>query len=320
MTDGGDGATPAGVPGPGGPAGRRAAGPPATLVMTERPAVALLGWPIALAVVIIGILGIGFLSAGAGQSAWAELGLGVALLAVALIVGSGLTQVAPGQARVVQLFGRYTGTIRAEGLQWVNPVTKRHKISTRIRNHETGVTKVNDVNGNPIEIAAVVVWRVIDTAQALFGVDDFTSFVAIQAETAVRRVASSYPYDTHVEGVLSLRQNAEGITLGLAAEIADRVRPAGVEVLEARLTKLAYAPEIAGVMLRRQQAGAVVAARQLILDGAIGMVEGALERLAVDGAVDLDDERKAAMVSNLLVVLCSDHATQPIVNTGTLYQ
>jgi len=290
-----------------------------TATLSERLATVVLGWPIALATVIIGLLGIGLLSAGAATGG-AGLGLGGALLGIALFIGGGLTPVAPGQARVVQLYGRYIGTVRTEGLQWVNPLTKRRKVSTRIRNHETGVTKVNDVNGNPIEIAAVVVWRVVDTAQAVFGVDDFVSFVAIQAETAVRRGAGSYPYDTHLDGVLSLRQNAEEITLGLAAEIAERVRPAGVEVLEARLTKLAYAPEIATVMLRRQQASAVVAARQLILDGAIGMVEGALDRLAADGAVELDEERKAAMVSNLLVVLCSDHATQPIVNTGTLYQ
>ena len=220
---------------------------------------------------------------------------------------------------MVQLLGRYAGTIREPGLQWVNPVTRRRRISTRIRNHETGVAKVNDADGNPIEIAAVVVWQVQDTGKALFGVDDFASFVAIQAETAVRRVAGSYPYDAHGAGKLSLRENAEAITAGLAAEIADRVRPAGVRVMEARLTRLSYAAEIATVMLRRQQASAVVVARQRIVDGAVGMVEAALHRLSADGVVDLDPERKAAMVSNMMVVLCSDQATQPIVNTGTLY-
>jgi regulator of protease activity HflC (stomatin/prohibitin superfamily) len=220
---------------------------------------------------------------------------------------------------VVQLLGRYAGTIRAHGLQWVSPVTKRHRISTKVRNHETGLAKVNDLEGNPIEISAVVVWQVADTAKALFGVDKFTSFVAIQAETAVRRVAGSYPYDSH-DGKMSLLQNADEITAALAAEIGDRVRPAGVEIMEARLTRLAYAAEVATVMLRRQQAGAVVAARQRIVDGAVGLVEAALERLSADGVVELDDERKATMVSNLMVVLCSEHPTQPVINTGTLYQ
>jgi regulator of protease activity HflC (stomatin/prohibitin superfamily) len=246
--------------------------------------------------------------------------IGILLLVAGAVAFGGLTAVAPGEARVVQLLGRYSGTIRHQGLQWVSPLTKRRRISTRIRNHETGVAKVNDADGNPIEIAAVVVWQVADTAKAVFGVDDFRSFVAIQAETAVRRVAGSYPYDAHGEGKLSLRENAEEITAGLAAEIAERVRPAGVEVMEARLTRLSYAPEIATLMLRRQQATAVVAARQRIVDGAVGMVESALERLSADGLIDLDSERKAAMVSNMLVVLCSDHATQPVVNTGTLYQ
>jgi regulator of protease activity HflC (stomatin/prohibitin superfamily) len=246
--------------------------------------------------------------------------VGVVLIVAGAAAAAGLTAVAPGEARVVQLLGRYAGTIRAQGLQWVSPVTKRHRISTRIRNHETGLAKVNDADGNPIEIAAVVVWQVADTAKAAFGVDLFTSFVSVQAETAVRRVAGSYPYDAHGSDLLSLRENAEEITAGLAAEIAERVHPAGVEIIEARLTRLSYAPEIANVMLRRQQASAVVAARQRIVEGAVGMVESALDRLSEDGVVDLDPERKAAMVSNMLVVLCSDHATQPIVNTGTLYQ
>jgi regulator of protease activity HflC (stomatin/prohibitin superfamily) len=220
---------------------------------------------------------------------------------------------------VVQLLGRYTGTVRTDGLRWVNPLTRRRRISTRIRNHETAVAKVNDVDGNPIEIAAVVVWQVADTAKAVFGVDDFAGFVAIQTETAVRHIAGSYPYDAHGEAQRSLRENAREITAELAAEIADRVLPAGVRVIESRITRLAYAPEIAQAMLRRQQASAVVAARQRIVEGAVGMVESALSQLAVDGIVELDEERKAAMVSNLLVVLCSEHPTQPVVNTGTLY-
>jgi len=288
---------------------------PAPGQVTEFAATTLPGWPVTwvgLAVIVVGIA----LTAVGGHAAVAA---GVALIVLAVIVLAGLTPVAPGEARVVQLLGRYVGTIRAQGLQWVSPVTKRRQISTRIRNHETGVAKVNDADGNPIEIAAVVVWQVADTGKALFGVDDYASFVAIQAETAVRHVAGSYPYDAVGDDKLSLRENADEIMAGLAAEIAERVRPAGVLVMEARLTRLSYAPEIATVMLRRQQASAVVAARQRIVDGAVGMVEAALERLSADGVVDLDDERRAAMVSNMMVVLCSDQATQPIVNTGTLY-
>ncbi len=240
-------------------------------------------------------------------------------LAGALVL-RGLIAVGPGQARVVQLFGRYTGTVRTPGLQWVNPFTTRRMLSTRIRNHETPVLKVNDADGNPIEIAAVVVWQVRDTARAVFDVDDFKEFVGIQAETAVRHIGMSYPYDARETGKVSLRENAEDITHELSAEIAVRVAPAGVGVVESRLTRLAYAPEIAQAMLRRQQAEAVVAARQRIVDGAVGMVRLALARLEEEAVVELDEERKAAMVSNLLVVLCSEQATQPVVNTGTLYQ
>ena len=288
--------------------------------VTEFAATTLPGWPVAWAAIAAAIAGIALTATGIASKVPAATAVGVLLILVALVARAGLTAVAPGEARVVQLLGRYAGTIREPGLQWVNPVTRRRRISTRIRNHETGVAKVNDADGNPIEIAAVVVWQVQDTGKALFGVDDFASFVAIQAETAVRRVAGSYPYDAHGAGKLSLRENAEAITAGLAAEIADRVRPAGVRVMEARLTRLSYAPEIATVMLRRQQASAVVVARQRIVDGAVGMVEAALDRLSADGVVELDPERKAAMVSNMMVVLCSDQATQPIVNTGTLYQ
>jgi len=286
----------------------------ATADVTEFAAKTLPGWPVlwaGLAVIIVGAA----LAAVGGVA----VGGGVALMVIAAFFLGGLTPVAPGEARVVQLLGRYTGTIRAQGLQWVSPVTRRRQISTRIRNHETGVAKVNDADGNPIEIAAVVVWQVSDTGKALFGVDDYASFVAIQAESAVRHVAGSYPYDAVGDDKLSLRENADEIMAGLAAEIAERVSPAGVLVMEARLTRLSYAPEIATVMLRRQQANAVVAARQRIVEGAVGMVQAALERLSADGVVDLDDERRAAMVSNMMVVLCSDQATQPIVNTGTLY-
>ena len=248
----------------------------------------------------------------------ATIGIGVAIIVVGVVLLIGLIAVAPGQARVVQLLGRYTGTVRHTGLRWVNPFTTRRRVSTRIRNHQTEVTKVNDADGNPIEIAAVVVWQVTDTAKAVFEVDDFAEFVAIQAETAVRHIANSYPYDAHGTA-LSLRDSADEITEKLALEIGARVAPAGVTIIEARLSHLAYAPEIAQAMLRRQQAGAVVAARTRIVEGAVGMVQLALDRLSEQDIVELDEERKAAMVSNLLVVLCGDRDTQPIVNTGTLY-
>jgi regulator of protease activity HflC (stomatin/prohibitin superfamily) len=246
--------------------------------------------------------------------------IGVLLLIAAELAFHGLTSVIAGEARAVQLFGRYRGTIRAPGLHWVNPLARRRRVSVRIRNHESPVAKVNDADGNPIEIAAVVVWQVHDTAQALYAVDDFPKFVAIQTETAVRHTASNYPYTSHGSGHLSLRDNAAEITQRLSAEIADRVRPAGVHIIESRLTRLSYAPEIAQAMLRQQQANAVVGARQRIVEGAVGMVQLALQRLEEQGFIELDEERKAAMVSNLLVVLCSEQATQQVVNTGSLYQ
>jgi len=255
-----------------------------------------------------------------GGTATALVWVGVVLLTAAVPLLSGLTPVVPGEARVIQLFGKYRGTIRNQGLQWVNPFTRRIKVSTRIRNHETAQAKVNDADGNPIEIAAVVVWQVQDTAKAIYAVDEYTKFVAIQTETAVRHVASSYPYTSQREGELSLRENAEEITGQLSAEIADRVRSAGVTIIESRLTRLSYAPEIAQAMLRQQQASAVVGARQKIVEGAVGMVQLALQRLEEQSVVELDEERKAAMVSNLLVVLCSEQATQQVVNTGSLYQ
>ena len=245
---------------------------------------------------------------------------GILVIAATVVVLLGLTPVAPGQARVLQFLGRYTGTVRATGLRWVNPFTTRRQVSTRIRNHQTEVTKVNDADGNPIEIAAVVVWQVSDTAKAVFEVDQFEQFVAIQAETAVRHIANSYPYDSHDTTAMSLRDNADEITARLSEEIGVRVAAAGVKIIESRLTRLAYSPEIAHAMLRRQQANAIVAARTRIVEGAVGMVEMALVRLAENDVVDLDEERKAAMVSNLLVVLCGDRDAQPVVNTGSLYQ
>ncbi|WP_112275727.1 SPFH domain-containing protein [Lentzea terrae] len=243
----------------------------------------------------------------------------VLLFLAAALIMRGLFTVAPGEARVLQFLGRYVGTVRTDGLRWANPITTREKISTRIRNHETATLKVNDADGNPIEIAAVVVWQVEDTARARFEVDDFVRFVGIQTETAVRHIATSYPYDNHEEVGLSLRENADEITETLAIEISARVQSAGVKVIESRLTHLAYAPEIAHAMLQRQQASAVVAARTRIVEGAVGMVELALHRLAEQDVVELDEERKAAMVSNLLVVLCGDRSTQPVVNAGSLY-
>jgi regulator of protease activity HflC (stomatin/prohibitin superfamily) len=254
-----------------------------------------------------------------GVGSQALIALAIVIFLVSHLTLRGLTSVVSGEARVVQLFGKYRGTVRDSGLHWVNPFARRLKVSTRIRNLETATAKVNDLDGNPIEIAAVVVWQVKDTAQALYSVDDFLSFVAIQAETAVRHIASSYPY-TAGEGVLSLRENADVITGQLSAEIAARVWSAGVTIVESRLTRLSYAPEIAQAMLRQQQASAVVGARTKIVEGAVGMVQLALRRLQEEDVVELDEERKAAMVSNLLVVLCSEQATQQVVNTGSLYQ
>jgi regulator of protease activity HflC (stomatin/prohibitin superfamily) len=289
--------------------------------VVERSARDLNGWPIAGLAFVLDVAGIALFIWGLGVSQVALVVLGIVLFLVGTIAAAGLTPVSPGQARVVQILGRYAGTIRIDGLRWVNPMSQRKEISTRIRNHETAVAKVNDANGNPIEIAAVVVWQVQDTAQAMFEVDDFVKFVAIQTETAVRHVANSYPYDVHTEdGGMSLRDSTDEITEKLSTEIGARVQAAGVRVIESRITHLAYAPEIAQAMLRRQQAGAIVAARQRIVEGAVGMVELALNRLSEHEVVELDEERKAVMVSNLLVVLCGDRDAQPVVNTGTLYQ
>ena len=284
-----------------------------------------IGGALALALGLTGLLVSAGLLVGAGAvgSGGAKAALiigGVLVLLAAFIAMRGLNTVAPGEARVVQLFGRYRGTIRQDGLRWVNPFTSRTRISTRVRNHETAVLKVNDAYGNPIELAAVMVWKVRDTAQATFEVDDYSDFVAIQTEAAVRHIAIEYPYDSHDEGGLSLRGNAEEITEKLVLELSARVEAAGVQIIESRFTHLAYAPEIASAMLQRQQAGAVVAARRQIVDGAVGMVEAALARITEQDIMELDNERKAAMVSNLLVVLCGDRAPQPVLNTGTLYQ
>ena len=233
---------------------------------------------------------------------------------------AGFTVVNPNEAKVVVLFGTYRGTVKAPGFWWFNPLSRRRRVSLRVRNFESSKLKVNDQDGNPIEIAAVVVWKVVETAEAVFHVDDYEHFLHVQSESAVRTLATSYPYDAHVEGQMSLRVSVVEIAHRMRDEIQERLTKAGIEVIEARITHLAYAPEIAGAMLRRQQASAVVAARQKIVEGAVGMVQMALDQLSQKHVVELDEERKASMVSNLLVVLCSDRDAQPIVNAGTLYQ
>jgi hypothetical protein len=298
----------------------RAVQQPAAAQLTEtagRSAPGVLGLLVGLVLVAVAI--VLFAVRPGGAVTVALVVIGVLLIIAAWLAFGGLTPVVPGEARVIQLFGQYRGTVRESGLQWVNPFTRRIKVSTRIRNLETAQAKVNDADGNPIEIAAVVVWQVQDTAKATYAVDDYPKFVAIQAETAVRHIASSYPYTGQREGQLSLRENAEEITGRLSAEIAERVRSAGVSIVESRLTRLSYASEIAQAMLRQQQASAVVGARRTIVEGAVGMVQLALDRLEENHVVELDEERKAAMVSNLLVVLCSEQATQQVVNTGSLY-
>jgi regulator of protease activity HflC (stomatin/prohibitin superfamily) len=244
----------------------------------------------------------------------------VVVILFCVIAFAGLTVVNPNEARVVQLYGRYKGTLKSQGFWWVNPLTSRRRVSLRVRNFESGKLKVNDHDGNPIEIAAIVVWRVVDTAEAIFQVNDYENFVHVQTESAIRVLATTYPYDAHEEGQIALRISSEEIAHRLRQEIQDRLTTAGVEVIEARLSHLAYAPEIASAMLRRQQANAIIAARQRIVEGAVGMVEMALDQLSAKNVVALDEERKAAMVSNLLVVLCGDRDPQPVVNAGTLYQ
>ena len=291
------------------------------MAMKERSAVSMSGW-LAL------LLGLGALGGAAypltlipthepqiPQLAFAAIGL--FLLGVLLLVGCMV--IGPNEARVLTFFGRYVGTEKRAGLRWVNPFTSKRSLSLRARNFETANIKVNDVDGNPIEIGAVVVWRVVDTAQASFDVEDYGSYVKIQAEGAVRNLAMHHPYDAHEDGVVSLRGSSEQISELLRKEVEERIRAAGCEVVDARIAHLAYAPEIAQAMLQRQQAGAIIAARQRIVEGAVSMVEMALDQLARRGIVELDTERKAAMVSNLLVVLCGERAPQPVVNAGTLY-
>ena len=242
------------------------------------------------------------------------------VIVILCVLFAGFFVVNPNEARVLTLFGKYSGSVKADGFHWANPLLTKKRLSLRVRNFESSKIKVNDHEGNPIEIAAVVVWRVVETAEASFEVDNYEHYVKVQTESAVRNLATQYPYDAYIEGHKSLRANTAEIAEQLKVEIQERLSKAGVEAMEARINHLAYAPEIAAAMLQRQQAGAIIAARQRIVEGAVGMVEMALDLLSQRGVVQLDNERKAAMVSNLLVVLCGDRNTQPVVNTGTIYQ
>lgn len=282
--------------------------------MNEHKGFSMSGMAFAGIFLLLAIIGIGLILAVAQYAV-----LGILLEVLAVFLAKGFFQVAPNTGQVLQLFGKYAGTVRAEGLRWTNPFYSRQRVSLRVRNFESGKLKVNDSDGNPIEIAAVVVWQVVDTAEAVFCVDDYENFVHIQSESALRQMAQSYPYDGHADGQPSLRSHGEEINTHLRDEIQARLGKAGVEVTEARISHLAYAQEIAQAMLQRQQAGAIVAARSRIVEGAVGMVGMALEELRKQGVVELDEERKAAMVSNLLVVLCGERGTQPVLNTGTLY-
>jgi regulator of protease activity HflC (stomatin/prohibitin superfamily) len=282
----------------------------------ERPARCLGGaWGVLALVVLAAI---GTLLIIVGQARYVVLPLIVIVLLMIIVLRS-LVIVQPGETRVVQLFGRYAGTVRRAGMSWVVPFSTRRKVSVRIRNFETKRLRVNDADGNPVEIAAIVVWQVSDTAKATYAVDDYLDFVTVQAESALRQIATAYPYDAAGGDGVTLRDSTDVVATELSYEVTTRVAPAGIEVVEVRISHLAYAPEIAQAMLRRQQAGAVVQARSRIVEGAVGMVEMALDRLSESEYVTLDDERRAAMVSNLMVVLCSDQPAAPIVNAGTLY-
>jgi len=278
------------------------------------------GIPVLLTLLVLSLALIAWLISAGMRLSGPEAIAASILLVVTLVLYFGLYTVNPNQGKVLQLFGAYRGTSRSPGLRWTNPFYTRKPISLRVRNFETGKLKVNDRRGNPVEIACVVVWKVVDTAEAVFQVDSYENFVHVQSEAALRNLATGYPYDAHREGETALSSHTAEISGQLRIEIQDRLAQAGVEVIETRVSHLAYAPEIAAAMLRRQQAAAVVAARQTIVEGAVGMVETALEALAAKKVIELDQERKAAMVSNLLVVLCSEQNTQPVVNTGTLYQ
>ena len=291
--------------------------------MKENPIHSLPGIPFLLGVLAASavaawlfLTGVG---AGGGEPSPVKILSGVLLGTIAFLSLIGLYTVQPNQAAVISLFGKYVGTVKENGLRWNNPFFGKKKISQRIRNFESGKLKVNELDGSPIEIASVIVWQVVDASEAVYNVDDYESFVHIQAESALRAMATSYPYDQHEDGQLALRSHANEVGAHLKQELQERLADAGIEVLDARISHLAYAPEIAQAMLQRQQANAIIAARTRIVAGAVGMVEMALAELQKNGVVHLDEERKAQMVSNLLVVLCGERSTQPIVNTGSLY-
>jgi regulator of protease activity HflC (stomatin/prohibitin superfamily) len=289
-------------------------------MIRERETVALPGLPILIGdIALIVFSGYEIVEGAREASTSMVVGWSLALVAAILIL-TGLFVVNPNEGKVLQFFGSYVGTVKRAGLRWANPLYTKKRISQRVRNFESSRLKVNDNEGNPIEIASVVVWRVIDTAEAVFEVDDYNNYVKVQTESALRNLATSYTYDSHDDAQISLRGHTTTVAEHLKKEIQERLARAGVEVMEARISHLAYAPEIAHAMLQRQQAGAIIAARQRIVEGAVGMVEMALDMLSRRDIVALDNERKAAMVSNLLVVLCGDKSTQPIVNTGTIYQ
>jgi len=280
---------------------------------------ALPGIPILLILIVTELVSAGWLIRSVVRGSGTEIGLALVVIVIAAILLAGVFTVSPNQGRVLQLFGAYQGTAREPGLRWASPFYTKRTLSLRVRNFETAKLKVNDKRGNPIEIAAVVVWRVVDTAEAAFQVDNYENYVHVQSEAALRNLATGYPYDAHTEGEVAISSHTAEVSAQLRVEIHDRLQKAGVEVIETRVSHLAYAPEIAAAMLRRQQAAAVVAARRTIVEGAVGMVENALEMLAERKVIELDGERRAAMVSNLLVVLCSEQNTQPVVNAGSLY-
>jgi len=286
----------------------------------EKKVLASSGWLMLVVIIAVLVLSVGGFVMSIRAQQVPLLVLSLLVLVVDVTCFAGLQVVNPNEGQVVQLAGTYLGTLRDQGFYWVNPLTQRRRVSLRVRNFESAKLKVNDHDGNPIEIAAVVVWKVVDTAEAIFHVDNYENFVHVQSEAALRNLATLHPYEPHEEGEVSLRGSTAVVADLLRKEIQDRLSQAGVEVLEARISHLAYASEIAGAMLQRQQAGAIIAARSRIVQGAVSMVEMALAELASKQIVELDSERKAAMVSNLLVVLCSGQHTQPVVNTGTLYQ
>jgi regulator of protease activity HflC (stomatin/prohibitin superfamily) len=279
--------------------------------MTQRPALAVSGW---FGVLVLAASTWGIVVTAQDKSAWVWLPSLVFVLVIASLV-----IVTPGQTSVIQFFGRYVGTVLRPGFWWVLPLTVRRKVSVRVRNFETGRLKVNDADGNPVEIAAIVVWQVADTARSTYAVENYLNFVSVQAESALRHVATSHPYDDTIGAGTSLRGSTDVVAEQLAGEVAEKVAIAGVEIVDVRISHLAYAQEIAQAMLRRQQANAVVAARSRIVEGAVGMVEMALARLTENGVIALDEERTAAMVSNLMVVLCGDQPPSPVVNVGSLY-